>query len=155
MKKILLQTIVGCSALLSFGLAQAASGPVGKTYGGFAPGKTFTFTVTQKTSTKTTGLTVIKKAAVPNGIPNYAKGQQVKFTIGDRGQLTAKGFSMKFKSDGGTANAYATTSTTTQPNVGLVHKNLKNRPTGVSLSFFKVSISGFTVSTNAVYYTLE
>ena len=140
--------------MLPFAPLQAAN-PVGKTYGGFAPGKTFTFTVTERISTKTTGTTVVKKAAIPNGIPNYKKGQQVKFTIGDRGQLKAKGFTMKFKSDGGTANAYATTTTTTEPNVGLVYKTAKNKPTGVSLSFFKVSISGFTVSTNAVYYTLE
>ena len=151
MKKLLFQAIVCCATLLP--LAQANA----KTYGGWLPGKTFTFTVTERITAKTVGAKVTKNVAVPAGIPNFNKGAKVKFTIGAKGQLTATGMSLPFKTDAGTANAYATLPTASNPqaNVGQVYKNSANKPLGVSLSFFKVTISGFTPSTTTVVYTLE
>lgn len=154
--KSILPAIICCAALLPFAQVQAG-GPAGKTYGGFAPGKTFTLTVKQKTSAKTSGTTVITNAPVPDGIPNYKKGQTVKFTIGTKGQLTTKAFSMKFESGSPTANAYFTAPTgiSTIPNVGTVYKNSNKKPVGVSLTFVKIRLSGFTPITNNVHYTLE
>lgn len=143
--------IVFCGVMLPLAHLQAA------TYGGFAPGKTFTFTVTSRTSVQTKGTKVTTNAPIPAGIPNYSKGQKVKFTIGSKGQLTGPGLSMPFKSGSATANTYVNppTSTFAQPNSGIVFKNSLNKPTGVTLHFFKVELSGFTLTSNTVVYTLE
>ncbi|MEO7097927.1 MAG: hypothetical protein ABI162_01100 [Luteolibacter sp.] len=150
MKKLLFQAIVCCATLLP--LAQANA----KTYGGWLPGKTFTFTVTERVTAKTVGAKVTKNVAVPAGIPNFKKGAKVKFTIGAKGQLTATGMSLPFKEDATTANVYATLPTAANPraNVGQVYKNGK-KPTGVSLSFIKVTLSNFIPTTTTVVYVLE
>lgn len=156
MRTLILKTLVCGAALLPFSQAHAA-GPAGKLFGGFAPGKTFTFKVTERVSGKVEGTKVTKNVPVPAGIPDYKKGQKVKFTIGKKGELTAPGLSLPFKSDAGTANAYATLPTASNPraNVGQVFKTTANKPVSAALTFFKVSIKGFTATTNTVVYTLE
>lgn len=151
MKNLILQVIVCAGALLPLSQIQAA------TYGGFAPGKTFTFTVKSVSSSKTVGTKVTANVPVPTGIPKFAKGQKVKFTIGSKGQLTGPGFSIPFKADAGTANNYVTVPTATKPSAdsAIVFKSTAKVPTAASLHFFKVSISGFTATTNAVVYILQ
>jgi hypothetical protein len=151
MKQLLLQTIACCAVLLPFSQLEA------KTYGGFKPGKTFTMTVEEKITAKTVGTKVLKNVPVPAGVPNYKKGQRVKFTIGAAGQLTAKGMSIPFKEDGGSANVYNKVVTTGAPkaDTGEVFKTATNKPTNVALMFNRttVSLSGATVTT--VTYTFE
>lgn len=151
MKQLLLQTIACCAVLLPFSQLEA------KTYGGFKPGKSFTMKVTEKITAKNVGTKVVKNVPVPAGVPNYQKGQKVKFTIGAKGQLIAKGMSIPFKSDGGSANVYNKTVTTGAPksDTGEVFKSSTNKPTGVALMFNRttVSMTGATVTT--VTYTLE
>lgn len=157
MRTLIIKTIVCCTALLPFAQAQAGA-PASKLFGGFAPGKTFSFKVTERVSAQSKGTKIIKKVPVPAGIPNYQVGQKIKFTIGTKGQLTGPGFSMAYKADGGTANAYATIpkTGTSQPNIGQVFKNsTTGRPMSVALSFYKFQISGLTPITNTVVYTLE
>jgi hypothetical protein len=151
MKHIILKSIACCAVLLPFSKAQAV------TYGGFAPGKTFTFTVTEKVSAKQSGFGRPVNCPVPSGIPNFTKGKEVKFTIGPKGQLIATGMSMPFKSDAGTANVYFVPPSRTSPSgdTGQVFKTSKNKPTAVALSFFKVTLSGFTPTTYTVSYTLK
>ena len=152
MKKLIFQAIACCAVLLPIAKVQAA------TYGGWAPGKTFTFTVTERVTAKTVGTKVTQNVAVPSGIPDYKKGQVVKFTIGAKGQLTGPdGLSLPFKQDAITANVYGTLPTATKPNpnIGQVFKTAKNKPVSVALSFFKVSISGYTPTTTTVVYTLK
>lgn len=153
MKQLLVKAIACAALLLPVTTAQA------KEYGGWAPGKTFRFTVKAKVSGKADALgNVIKKAPVPAGVPNYSKGQKVKFTIGPKGQLQGPdGLNLPFKSDGGSANVYANTPSAKNPqaNVGEVFKNASGKPVGVALTFFKVKLDGFATTTYVVHYTLE
>jgi len=153
MKQLLVNTIACAALLLPVTTAQA------KEYGGWEPGKTFRFTVKEKISGKADALgNVIKKTAVPSGVPDYDKNQTVKFTIGPKGQLQGPdGLNLPFKSDGGSANVYANTPSASKPqaDVGEVFKTPKDKPTGVALSFFKVKISGMIPTTYVVHYTLE
>lgn len=153
MKQLLLQTIACCAVLLPFSQVEA------KTFGGFAPGKTFTLKVTEKISGQVdlTGK-VIKKTPVPAGIPDYKVNQRIKFRIGAKGQLTGPdGLSLPFKNDAGTANVYYIAPSRSNPSgdIGQVYKNTANKPTAAALTFFKVKISGFTPTTSTVVYTLE
>lgn len=150
MKQLLLQTIACCAVLLPFSQAQA---------GNFPAGTTFTRTVTEKVSSKTTGFKIFKKVPVPAGMPNFKVGQEVKFTIGPKGQLLIKkkGVSLPFKEDGGSGNVYCIAPTAKKPSgdIGEVFKDGAGNPTSVALSFFKFKISGMTATTNTVVYTLE
>ena len=151
MKKLLLQAIVCASVLLPFSVAEA------KTYGGFKPGKTFTFTVKEVVSIKAVGFSKPVKAPVPSGVLKLTKGQKVQFKIGASGQLTAKGLSIPFKADGGSANVYTKVTTGAKPaaDTAQVFKTSKNVPTAVSLSFVRASYAGFNTTTNTVAYTLK
>lgn len=151
MKQLLLHTIACCAVLLPFSQAEA------KSFGGFSPGKTFTFTVKVKTVTKTTGFTVKENAPVPDGVPNFKKGEKVTFTVGAKGQLTAKGMSIPFKKDGNIVNTYITNVTSSNPRVDLghVYKTRSDKPTGVGLSFTRTKGSGLNTSVTAVAYALE
>ena len=158
MRTLIIKTIACCAALLPFTQVQAA--PAGKKlYGDFGAGKKFSFTVTDVTVAKAslTGGTV--KAKVPSGVPNFKKGQKVKFTIGGKGQLTGPGFSIPFVSGSGVSNAYADKvkkGSTQLPDIGIVYKNGTTlRPEGVALTFLKVTGSGFSTTTYSVNYTLE
>ena len=149
MKKLLLQMIVCGAALLPFSQIQAA------TYGGWAPGKKFTFTVKEKESASLTLGGKPKMVAVPAGVPNFKKGQKVVFKIGSKGQLTAPGMSLPFKSDAGSANVYYIEPSRSHPqaDIGQVFKDSTGKPNSVALSFFRVKPGTFTTTT--VVYTLE
>jgi hypothetical protein len=156
MKQLLLTLIVCAGALLPATQMQAA--PASKKFGGFLPGKTFSFVVEERILAKTTGTKVVKIKNPPSGIPNFASGQKVKFTIGAKGQLTAKGLSMPFKSDGGNSNVYVlppAKGSTARANVGIVYKNSNGKPVAVALSFFKVELKGFVPTVYSVSYILE
>ena len=113
--------------------------------------------VTEKITAKIIGTKVVKNVPVPAGVPNYKKGQKVKFTIGAKGQLIAPGLSIPFKEDGGTVNVYNKVVTTGAPksDTGEVFKTSTNKPINVALMFNRttVSMTGATVTT--VTYTLE
>ncbi len=156
----LLKTIMFCAVLLPLSQVQAAGAP-GKTYGGFASGKKFKFTVSEVISAQATLTGASKKVPVPKGIPKFKKGQKVQFKIGKKGQLTGPGFQLPFKSDGGSANVYVTVVTKKNPkgNVGTVYKGQTKKgaikPTGVALSFFKTTGSGFGTKITSVYYIFK
>ena len=151
MKKLLFQALACAAVLLPFSQVQA------KTYGGFRPGKTFTFTVQEVVSIKAVGFNKPVKAPIPAGVPKFKKGQKVKFTIGAKGQLTATGLSIPYKADGGSANVYSVVKTGANPSTNLaqVFKNTRSRPIGVALTFVRGKYSGFTTTTNSVTYTLR
>jgi hypothetical protein len=151
MKQLLLQTIACCAVLLPFSQLEA------KSYGGFKPGKTFTMKVTERITAKNIGTKVVKNVPVPAGVPNYKKGQKVKFTIGAKGQLIAKGMSIPFKEDGVTANVYNKVVTTGAPkaDTGEVFKNAKNKPIATALMFTRTKVDGFSTSVTTVTYSLE
>jgi hypothetical protein len=157
MKTLLLKMIVCGAALLPFTQVQAA-GPASKSFGGFAPGKTFSFKVKTRISKALVGFgTKAKTVAVPGDVPDYKLGQKITFTIGAKGQLTAKDLSLPYKSDGGTAVAYYIKPDSSHPqgDIGQVFKTLTNRPTGAHLLFVRVKVNGTTPTTTTVDYTFE
>ena len=152
MKKLLFQALACAAVLLPFSQAQA------KSFGGFKSGKTFTFKVEEVISAKAVGFNKATKAPIPAGVPKYKKGQKVKFKIGAKGQLIAKGVSIPFKADGGSANVYNSVKrsrTGVSSVTGEVFKNTKNKPTGVALFFQRTKVAGFSTTTNTVTYTLR
>lgn len=130
-------------------------------YGGWAAGKTFTYTVTGVTAAAQGMTGDPYPVAVPKGIPSYKVGEQVKFTIGKKGELLApKGLKIAFQADGITSNQYVNlpTAKAPTPHFGFVLKNPStNEPTGgVALTFFQVKRGkGFQVTTTTVQYTLN
>ncbi len=157
MKTLLAFIVVACGAIAPVMAAPASKGPQFKTYGGFAPGKKFTFTITEMESNKSDLGGKPKKCPVPKGIPKFAKGDKVKFTIGKKGELTGPGFSIKFASDAGTANAYANKPSKSQPqaDIGQVFKDTNGKQTAAALNFFKVDVKGFSSTVYAVTYIFE
>lgn len=150
MKKLFLQMLITVSSLFPLTQIQAA------TFGGFAPGKTFTFTVKTHTSQRIKGSTVTQNVAIPTGIPKFANGQKIKFTIGAKGQLTGPGFSIPFKTGTATENDYAKplSGTLATPDTSLIYKSAPGTPMGVLLFFYKQQLSGAVPVINAVEYTL-
>lgn len=156
MKKLLLPLTACFATLLPLAPLQAASPADVKLYGGFAPGKEFTFKVTNVTCAKGTLTGGTVKASVPSGIPKFRKGQNVTFKIGSKGQLTGPGFSTSYLSGGAVSNAYADAqSGMTLPDTAIVFKSSKTKPNGVNLTFLKVTGSGLSTATYLVNYTLE
>jgi hypothetical protein len=156
MKKLF--TIIACTAaLLPLSQVQA------KTFGGFAPKKTFTLTVETKASAKATATGGSVVSAVPKGIPNFAEGQLVKFKIGGNGQLIGKGFEIPFKpalttTAGNTYNNQPkrpTAQSVRKVANALIYKDSAGEPVGAVLIFTKVNGSGLKTSNNLVTYTLE
>lgn len=163
MKALLTAIVVASAAILPATSIQAA--PAGKTiefaakkkFGDFTSGQKFTFTVDEVVSSKATLGGVNKKTPVPGGIPKFKKGQKVKFTIGSKGELKGPGFTIKFEADGGLSNVYVNKPKkgSTQADTATVYKNANNKPAGVALSFFKVTVKGFTPTVYSVHYTLD
>lgn len=159
MKQLLVKAIACAAILLPITAGATTYEPFrAKTYGGWEPGKTFTFTVKTRTIAKGSldGGTKIKK--VPKGIPSFNKGETIKFVIGKKGQLTVpKKFSLPFIADGGTVNEYAIVPSQDRPqgDVGQIYKNSKDKPIGGFLTFSKFVIDGFDSATYLVNYSFE
>lgn len=157
MKHLLLQTIACCAVLLPFTRAEA------KTYGGFNPGDKFTLTVNYRISNKTVGGVTKEKVPVPKGMPDFKLGKKVTFTIGPKGQLTAKGMSLPFMTVDTTSNPGHTRVVYEGPpkknypfgDTGNVDLNPDGKPVGLSLNFSKVTISGGVTTDQRVFYALD
>ncbi|MES2440171.1 MAG: hypothetical protein V4584_13970 [Verrucomicrobiota bacterium] len=154
MNQSLLSILIGCGTLLPLAKLEAAPG---KTYGGFAPGKTFTFTVDEKKSYKTKGVKLTKNAPVTDGVPDFAEGESVKFTIGKKGQLKGPGFSITHRTSEEGENFYSNnpSASSSKGDAARVEKTPKGRPTEATLTFYRISFSGFIPVTNTVTYKLE
>jgi hypothetical protein len=157
--KQLLTKIIACAAiLLPISAGATTYEPFrAKTYGGWEPGKTFTFTVKTRTIAKGS-LNGVKTSKVPKGIPSFKKGDKIKFVIGKKGQLTVpKKFSLPFKADGGTVNEYyiAPDKDRPQGDIGQIYKNSKDKPLGGFLTFSKFVYEGFNTTAYLVNYSFE
>jgi hypothetical protein len=130
-------------------------------FGGWAAGKTFTYTVTGATAAAKGMTGDPYPVAVPKGIPSYKVGEQVKFTIGKKGELLApKGLKISFQADGITSNQYVNipTAKAPTPHFAFVLKNPStNEPTGgVQLTFYQIKRGkGFSITTTTVSYSLN
>lgn len=160
MKKLLINTLACAALILPFSQAQAAG--AGRTFGGFKPKQAFTLKVAGVSSSKTVGASV-SKAPIPAGIPKFKINQNVKFTIGTKGQLTGPGFSIPFYPAGATAAANNYTNVTQgrkeSPMIAQVYKSQDTvnagAPTYVSIIFSKYTVKGRTVTVNSVTYSFE
>lgn len=158
MKHLLAKTVACAAILLPLTAGATTHTPFHKkTYGGWAPGKTFEFKITSRVIAKGS-LDGVKTTKVPHGIPSFKKGDKIKFVIGKKGQLTVpKKFSMPFKADAGTANEYyiAPDKDRPQGDIGQVLKDSKGKPLGGFLTFSKFVIDGFDSATYLVNYGFE
>ena len=157
--KNIIKLIAVTTALLPLGQLQA------KTFGGFAPKKTFTLTVTDKFVVKrlNSSGSIITTDPVPKGIVKLLVDQRVKFTIGARGQLIAKGFEVPFK--GGTSrsdlNVYSNLSNKNpiippgNSSQCIFFKDSRGEPVGGQLKFYQVNGKGLKETFTTVEYDLS
>lgn len=153
MKSLLIRSIACCAVLLPLATAQA------KTYGGFKPGDTFNLKLDYRTSIKEVGSVVTDKQPIPAGIPKFKVGATVKFTIGKKGQLTAKGLSMPFKEVDAVIHPgdviYLAPPKNGYPfgDTGRLAKSAAGKPVSLGLDFAKTEITGGVTTTYHVYYS--
>ena len=165
MKALLLHGLALCAMLAPLNAAEVKKKPKPPAnpvlYGGWAPGKTFTYTVSSVTAAAKGMTGDPYPVPVPKGIPSYTVGEQVKFTIGKKGELLApKGLKIPFQADGITSNQYINipTAKAPTPHFGFVLKNPStNEPVGgVQLTFYQIKRGkGFSVTTTTVTYSLN
>lgn len=156
MKKLLLHAFALITALLPLQLAQAApnSPPV---FGGWSPGKTFTFTVANVISAANQGGVIIDPAPIPKGVPVLTVGQQVTFTIGKKGELIGPGIKIAFQADGGSANIYVNKPKKgAQPTVANVFKHFSTgEPINIAINYYTFKLLKRVPNVNSVTYTLN
>ena len=147
--------LAASAAWLTISPTQAAD--PAKTFGTFHAGDTFSLHVTERSSIRAKGDDAAKAAPVPAGVPNFSKGQKVKFTIGAQGQLKGSGFSIKFKGRVGFVNAYSNDPSwgSREGDAATVVKPERGAPSHATLNFFRFSFSGFIPVLNTVKYQLE
>lgn len=157
MRTIVLQLFAVCALFIPLNQAEAKAPKPPAVFGGWSPGKTFTRTVTNVTSTGTVGMQNINPAPIPKGVPVLVTGQQVTFTIGKKGELKGPGFSILFQADGGTANAYVNKPAKgAQPTTATVYKNMTSgEPTNIAMAFFTFKLVKRIPNVNMVTYTLQ
>lgn len=125
-----------------------------KEYGDFTPGQTFTLTVVDKSSKRYTFWDT-DKVSVPGDVPNYAVGSKVKFTIGKRGQLTARdGLYLRYFYEDDGKNYYGS-ETAPDSNTGKVSKGANVPAKSISLRFVRVQPDWFGTKTTIVTYKLR
>jgi hypothetical protein len=137
------------SLLLSFGQADA------KTFGGFKPKQTFTFTVTEKSCMKQVDFTSAVPVAVPPDIINLTLDRKVAFKIGKKGELKFKNKFLPFLEGKKSYNNYLLPSVGGISESGLVKKNATGKPVGVILNIQKFEIAGLSRTITTVAYTLK
>jgi hypothetical protein len=157
MKKLLLRAFALIAAVLPLTVAEAAAPKPPTLFGDFAPGKTFTFTVSVANSSSTSGFGSPVVSTPPAGVPNLTVGQQVTFTIGKKGELIGPGFKIGFQSGAVGSNVYANKPKKgAQPTVATVHKDTTtNEPTGVSMGFFTFKLAKRLPTVTQTYYTIN
>jgi hypothetical protein len=151
MKYLLLPLLVGCTALLPTTPLRA------ETFGDFTAGQTFTLKVTERETTRTKGLKTATNVALPAGIPDFAVGENVKFTIGRQGQLKGPGFVITFRRGTDRVNFYANRPTLSSPSgdAAAVRKNLRGKPVRAALTFYDFNFSGLIPVVVTAEYVLE
>jgi hypothetical protein len=158
MKTVFLHLLAFCAVLAPLHTAEARAPKPPAVFGGFPVGKTFTFTVSNLTSSSQTLGGSPVAAPVPKGIPAFALGEQITFTIGKKGELLGpQKLKVLFQADGGTANAYVNKPARgASPNTATVYKNTTTgEPTAVGLFFFQVKIARRIPTVTMVTYTLN
>ncbi len=119
----------------------------------------FKFKVTHITCKQASATGQVKNAPIPSGVPKFKKGQKVNFKIDGKGNLTGPGFSIKFQGDAGALSAsYANlpSRSNLDSQSGIVIMNSQTgKPDSASVTFTKVSGSGFGTKLTTVVYIME
>ncbi len=157
--KTIIKLIAVATALLPLGQLQA------KTFGGFAPKKTFTLKVTNKfvSQSKTIEGSESIVVPVPEGIVKLSVGQPVKFTIGAKGQLVFKGFEVPFESEGSDSILTCYDNQPKKPTPQsmrdfsqcAIAKDFMGQPLFVELKFYQTRGKGLNKTVTGVIYRLE
>ena len=139
MKILLVRAFALLAAIVPLHLAEAAPKPP-PVFGGWSPGKTFTMRVTDVSSYTNQGGTNVS-VPIPKGAPVFTLGQEVTFTIGKKGELTAPGVKLRFVSDGGSANVYLGKAKRSAPPSASVFKStVTGEPLNVNMDFVVVKV---------------
>lgn len=155
MHQLTLSLLIACASLLPIASAEAA-GPVGKTYGNFAPETRFALTVVKRVTTRTKGRDVDRNVSIPKELPGFREGRRIRFTIGKHGQLTGPGFSIDFRKGKRSANVYAEASTKSlSKGAAATVVKAGDIPTGAVISFYKAGFYHWRPVTYSVTYFLE
>ena len=157
MRTLFLQLFTICALFIPLTQVEARTPKPPPVFGGWSPGKTFTFTVTNVTSTGNQGGQIINPAPIPKGVPAFVNGQQVTFTIGKKGELKGPGFSVAFQAESATANVYVNKPARgAQPTTATVNKNTTTgEPTAISMAFFSFKLVKRIPNVTQVYYTIQ
>lgn len=150
-----MKTSIALTAILGMLLPVTSleAAPASKKFGDFTAGQKFKLTVTDKKSVKVKPGSGKKNVAVPNGIPDFAKGEKVSFTIGKSGQLRGPGFSIVYREANDDENYYANEGRNGE--VAKVEKTKKKVPTEATLIFYKFGFSGLRPVNYTVKYELK
>lgn len=156
MIKLISRWITCCTAFALLSQLQAAE-PVGELFGGFKPGKKFTFTVKSVECTKgSLGGLDSEVIPIPKVFPAYKVGQKVTFTIGQKGQLTGPGFSFPLNQPSPLKNYYCPSRGVFKGGSALVEKSSPSKALSIRLMFVKLSAdSSRNTIMKLVDYTLE
>jgi hypothetical protein len=156
MKSMLLRAFALITAVLPLHLAEAAPKPP-PVFGGWSPGKSFTFRVDSVISAANQGGAIINPAPIPKGVPVLNVGQEVTFTIGKKGELIGPGIKIAFQADGGSANVYVNKPKKgAQPTIANVYKSMvTGEPIGVALNYYTFKLLKRVPNVNSVTYTLN
>ena len=141
-----------CTLLLPLTSLKAA------TPGGLKPGTSFKLTVTTRSSIKIAQFKTDANAKIPSGVPSFKKGQQVKFTIGSKGQLKADTMSIPIIRSDSLSNIYLfkhKSNSALFTSGGQLVKRKKTIPETLVLSFVITSGSGLQTKMQTVDYVLE
>ena len=151
MKTQIRSLLICGAALLPLSALQA------RPFGSFEPQKRFKLTVTKVTSVKRIGSTVEAGVAIPAGIPSYRLAERVKFTIGNRGELKARGLNIAFKNGNPNANNYLNPITASRPDVqgAGIFKSATGQPASMIINYQKSEVTGSSVTIYNVSYQLK
>lgn len=154
MKTLLLHLLAFCALVAPLSMAEARSPGPPVIIGGFQVGKTFTLPVIFMASYATVVGGDPQPATPPKGIPAFALGQQLKFTIGKKGVLIGPGFKIPFHSGSADSNTYIGMPSRKSPNppAAIVFKNSSGEPIGIGLQFVRVKTAGRIPTTYSVNY---
>jgi hypothetical protein len=150
-------TIIVVGLAVAFTAVSAHADPVSKTshfakrYGGFKPGDQFTLRVTDKDVIKTFG-------DVPNEVPSFREDAKIRFTIGKRGQLTAReGVYIPLEDGSGDGNRYERigSNPTKLTSIAYIDKNGNGKAAKGKLTFTITSFDNIFPMRYQVIYTLK
>lgn len=127
-------------------------------FGEYNAGDTFSLKVVRKETTKVSATgKLVKKVPVPTGVPNFANGQTVRFKIGGKGQLIARGMAIPFVKSM-SSPGYTTAYFTQKPkgaDSATVHKLTGQETDFAQVTFVRQSGTGAKTSVVTVAYVLE